>query len=193
VQRLIDGIARYSNEVHPANQPLFDSLAHGQSPDVLFLSCADSRVDPSLITQSQPGDIFVCRNAGNIVPPSDSGLSDDGVIASIEFGVIALKVSDIVVCGHADCGAIKGLLHPDSLTSLPYVTKWLEWADHGGHQEPERAVEANVLAQLAHLRTYAFINEAVAVGSLTLSGCVYDIASGQVRVFDGTDFTVPTR
>ncbi|MCL4159756.1 UNVERIFIED_CONTAM: hypothetical protein GTU68_031958, partial [Idotea baltica] len=193
VQRLIDGIARYSEEIHTESQPLFDDLAEGQSPDVLFLTCADSRVDPSLITQTKPGEIFVCRNAGNIVPPSDAGLAADGMAASIEFAVKALQVADIVVCGHADCGAVKGAMAPESIEPLPYVGAWLQYADHGGKQDLDEAIEANVLAQLDHLRTYEFINEAIANGSLTLSGCVYDIGSGLVRVYDGTDFVVPTR
>ncbi|MDB4102784.1 hypothetical protein N9549_01780 [Acidimicrobiales bacterium] len=193
MQRLIDGIARYSEEIHASSQPLFDDLAQGQAPDVLFLTCADSRVDPSLITQTKPGDIFVCRNAGNIVPPSDSGLAADGMAASIEFAVKALHVSDIVICGHADCGAVKGAMAPDSVTALPYVGAWLQYAETGQTHDLDAAIEANVLAQLEHLRTYDFINEAVDVGSLVLSGCVYDIASGLVRVFDGSSFTVPTR
>ncbi len=193
MQRLIDGIARYSEEIHSQSQPLFDDLAQGQSPDVLFLTCADSRVDPSLITQTQPGEIFVCRNAGNIVPPSDSGLAADGMAASIEFAVKALKVSDIVICGHADCGAVKGAMAPDSLDALPLVGEWLRFADHGDSSDLNTAIEANVLAQLDHLRTYDFISEAVAEGSLALAGCVYDIETGQVRVFNGNEFQVPLR
>lgn len=192
MQRLIEGIARYSEEIHAASQPLFDDLARGQSPDVLFLTCADSRVDPSLITQTKPGDIFVCRNAGNIVPPSDSGLAADGMVASIEFAVEVLHVADIVVCGHADCGAIKGALAPESVEPLPHVGAWLRYADHGGHQDLDAAIEANVLAQLDHLRTHDFIADAVGAGALTLSGCVYDIGSGLVRVYNGTEFAVPT-
>lgn len=193
MHRLIDGIARYSEHIHAAKQPLFDDLAQGQSPDVLFLTCADSRVDPSLITQTEPGDIFVCRNAGNIVPPSGSGLGAEGMMASIEFGVKALRVSDIVICGHADCGAVKGALNPESVASLPHVAAWLQYADHGGHQDLDAAIEANVLAQIEHLRTYDFITDAVDAGELTLSGCVYDIGSGLVRVYNGTEFIVPTR
>lgn len=192
MQRLIDGIARYSEEIHAESQALFDDLATGQSPEVLFLTCADSRVDPSLITQTKPGDIFVCRNAGNIVPPSDAGLAADGMAASIEFAVKALQISDIVVCGHADCGAVKAAMAPESAEALPHVGAWLQYADHGGKQDLDEAIEANVLAQLDHLRTYEFIKDAIAAGSLTLSGCVYDIGSGQVRVYDGTDFVAST-
>lgn len=192
MQRLLDGIARYSNEVHPTTQALFDELSQGQSPHVLFLTCADSRVDPSLITQTQPGDLFVCRNAGNIVPPSDSGLAAEGAVASIEYAVKALNISSIVICGHADCGAVKGAMAPESLASVPHVAAWLEYIDHGDHAELDRAVEANVLAQLAHLRTYDFVTEAVDAGTLTLSGCVYDIKTGAVRVFDGAAFAVAT-
>lgn len=193
MQRLIDGIARYSEEIHAKSQSLFDDLARGQSPDVLFLTCADSRVDPSLITQTNPGEIFVCRNAGNIVPPSDSGLDADGMVASIEFAVKVLKVSDIVVCGHADCGAIKGAMAPESVETLPHVAAWIRFADTGNHQSLDEATEANVLAQLAHLRSHDFVSEAIESGSLTLSGCVYDIASGAVRVYNGSEFVAPTR
>lgn len=191
MKSLLDGIARYSQDIHGKNQPLFDQLAAGQSPDVLFLTCADSRVDPSLITQTQPGEIFVCRNAGNIVPPAESGLEAEGTIASIEYAVKVLSVSDIVICGHADCGAVKGAMDLGSVESLPLVGAWLQHAETGPSDDVDSAIEANVLAQLEHLRTYEFIRTAIDDGSLELAGCVYDIRSGAVRVFDGNEFVVP--
>lgn len=191
MQSLFDGIARYSQDVHGKNQSLFDELATGQSPEVLFLTCADSRVDPSLITQTQPGDIFVCRNAGNIVPPNDAGLAAEGTVASIEYAVKVLSVSAIVICGHADCGAVKGAMDLDSVESLPLVASWLQYADTAENDDVDAAIEANVLAQLENLRTYPFIRDAVASGALELVGCVYDIRRGMVRVFDGKEFVVP--
>ncbi len=191
MQSLLDGIARYSQDVHAQNQALFDELATGQSPDVLFLTCADSRVDPSLITQTKPGEIFVCRNAGNIVPPSDSSSAAEGTVASIEYAVKVLGVSDIVICGHADCGAVKGAMDPGSVESLPLVGAWLQHADPGASDDIDAAIEANVLTQLDHLRTYPFVRDAIDEGALEVTGWVYDIRSGMVRVFDGTDFVVP--
>lgn len=188
MEKLISGVARYTADVHPTKQPLFDELATGQSPEVLFLTCADSRIDPSLITQTDPGDIFVCRNAGNIVPPSDSGLAAEGMAASIEFAVKALLVSEIVVCGHADCGAIKGAMDPESVTALPHVAGWLRFASTGGQAQLNDAIEANVVAQIEHLMTYDYVADAVERGTLNLSGWVYDIGSGSVRMYDGTSF-----
>jgi carbonic anhydrase len=188
MHKIIDGVARYTSEIHPNRQPLFDRLATGQSPEVLFLTCADSRIDPSLITQTDPGDIFVCRNAGNIVPRSDAGLAAEGMAASIEFAIKALRVSMIVVCGHADCGAVKGAMYPDSVTELPQVAAWVGHADTGGNSDLNAAIEANVLTQIDNLWTYDFVAEAVAAGTLQLAGWVYDIGSGSVKIHDGDRF-----
>jgi carbonic anhydrase len=119
-------------------------------------------------------------------------LAANGMAASKECGVKALQVAGIVICGHAYYGAVKGAMSPESVEPLQNVGAWLEHADTGQKHDLDDAIEANVLAQLGHLRTYDFINKAVGPGSLALSGCVYDIASGLVRIFDGTEFVVPT-
>jgi len=114
--QLMSGLARFTNEVLPSKAELLAGLVHGQSPHTLFIACADSRVDPSLIVQANPGDLFVVRNAGNIVPALDSdGSSEDGTAASIEYAVAVLGVQHIVVCGHSGCGAMAGLMEPESL------------------------------------------------------------------------------
>lgn len=186
--QLLDGVAHYTTKVHPENQALFDRLAAGQAPEVLFLTCADSRVDPSLITQTEPGELFVCRNAGNIVPPRSASLPADGMAASIEYAVKALEISHIVICGHAQCGAVKAAMDPASASALSDVAAWIEFADTGGSQSLDDAIEANVLAQIENLMTYDFIASEVEQGRLELWGWVYDIESGAVRVHDSERF-----
>jgi carbonic anhydrase len=190
---IIDGVRAFQRDVFPRYRELFGRLAAGQSPEALVITCSDSRVDPFLFTQAQPGQLFVLRNAGNLVPPYGEFIG--GVTATIEFAVVALRVPNIIVCGHSGCGAIDGLLRPQSLTAMPNVGKWLEYAAPvrsllvaaGGLDGPhalERAVEANVIVQLEHLRTHPSVAEAIAAGRVALHGWVYDIASGDVRAYD---------
>lgn len=194
VAELINGARKFSSEVMPTKQALFDELASGQSPATLIITCADSRIDPSLITQAEPGDIFVVRNAGNIVPTLDGdGSSADGNAASIEYAITALNVSHIVVCGHSSCGAMGGLQNLDGLDALPSVRRWLE------HSEPlldtavaddlDALIEANVLLQLEHLKQYPGVSEKIDAGELTLHAWVYDIGSGDVRAYDGSTYS----
>ena len=192
--KLIEGVAKFQSTVQE-NRDLFSRLATGQSPKVLFITCADSRVVPQLLTSSQPGDLFVVRNAGNVVPPYPLTSSGEG--ASIEYAVAVLGVGHIVVCGHSDCGAMKGLLAPESLSALPSVAGWLEHArpvcqrvdDLYGHEltGPEklrRTTELNVLQQLGHLRSHPAVASALERSEISLHGWVYDIGSGAVDVYD---------
>ena len=188
------GAARFRSETYARHKDLFDRLASGQAPEALFITCADSRIDPAMITSSLPGDIFVLRNAGNIVPPHSDLTS--GMSASIEFAVAALKVKHIVVCGHTECGAMKGALDLDALGGLPQVRKWLlhsvaavETVRAGGADptsaEGMRALlRANVLLQLLHLRSHPTVAAGVASGEVTLHGWVYDIATGDIEAHD---------
>lgn len=120
MEKILAGVARFRQAAYEQRKGLFAQLATGQSPEVLFITCADSRIDPSLITQTDPGDLFICRNAGNIAPPATSPAG--GETASIEYAVTALRVKDIVVCGHSDCGAMKGALAP---RRPAHYRKWL--------------------------------------------------------------------
>ena len=124
MDHVISGVAKFQNEVYPDKKATFQKLANGQNPEVLFITCSDSRIDPNLVTQTDPGELFICRNAGNIVPPHSN--ETGGMTASIEFAVAALGVEHIVLCGHTDCGAMKGAINPEGLSSLHRVKEWLD-------------------------------------------------------------------
>jgi carbonic anhydrase len=164
----------------------------------LIVTCADSRIDPELITQSGPGEIFVTRNIGNLVPAYGEMMG--GVSAVIEYAVSALKVKHIAVCGHSDCGAMKALLNPSSLESLASVKNWMRNAEAAlsvadslapagetGAERLKRLTEENVLLQMQHLRTHPSVAGAIARKDLTLSGWVYDIGAGRVRISEDGD------
>ena len=164
MQKLIQGIHQFQREDFLPLQGLFEQLAKGQNPETLFITCSDSRIDPNLLTRSKPGDLFILRNAGNIVPPH--GAANGGEAATIEYAVAALGVKDIIICGHSHCGAMQGLLQPEQVASLPAVSSWLSHAettrriirDNYGYLDGERlltaTVEENVLVQLENLRTH---------------------------------------
>ncbi len=170
----------------------------GQYPLALFMSCSDSRIDPSLLTQTEPGELFILRNAGNLVPPY--GTINGGEAATIEFAVSALKVKDIVVCGHSHCGAMRGPLAKDTLDDLPAVRGWLSYADatqrimRENYQHITEAtarltatVEENVLVQLEHLRTHPSVTAALAGKELNIHGWVYKFETGQVFAYGPQD------
>jgi carbonic anhydrase len=185
LQRLKDGVRRFQAEVYPERRESYQYAAtHPQKPHTLFITCADSRINVEDITSAGVGELFITRNVGNVVPSFRQPL--EGVAAVIEYAVNALKVQGIVVCGHSDCGAMKALLKPESAASLPAVRSWLEntpGAAQGAADDPLRmTTEGNVLAQLENLKTHPAVADALAAGTLTLSGWVYDIATGQVRI-----------
>ena len=196
LERLLDGVETFRREVFPDNRALFAELARGQAPHTLFIACADSRVSPDLITQAQPGELFVLRNIGNIVPGYGEMLG--GVSAVVEYAVAALGVSDIVVCGHTDCGAMKALSDPDGagLEAMPTVRSWLRNASAArtvaealaaadASLDPMRLlIEQNVLLQLAHLRTHPAVAAGLAQGRLSVHGWIYDIEAGEITVTD---------
>ncbi len=194
MQELIDGIHRFQNESFLPLQTLFERLAEGQHPDTLFVTCSDSRIDPTLLTNTQPGDLFILRNAGNIIPPHGAGIG--GEAATIEFAVSVLGVKDIIICGHSHCGAMRGLLYPESVALLPDVLSWLSHAemtrriisDNYNHLHGEAllnaTIEENVLVQLENLRTFPVIGSHLVKGDLHLHGWVYVIETGQVFAYD---------
>ncbi|MFI7353846.1 carbonic anhydrase [Streptomyces avidinii] len=183
---LADGVGRFQRDVFPAKAGLFAHLAEVHRPSTLFIGCSDARVVPELITQSEPGELFVVRTAGNLVPAHAPGT--DGVAASIEYAVAVLGVTGIVVCGHSACGAMTALAEDTDLSGAASVAGWLRHADASvartaGVAGPERVsalVRENVRAQLANLATHPSVARARAAGTLTLHGWVYDIRSGGV-------------
>lgn len=187
-QRLIIGNADFRNRVYPSKTKLFSRLATGQSPHVTMLTCSDSRIDPNLITQTEPGDLFVIRNAGNIV--SSNTAAANAEVATLEFAVRGLGTEHIIVCGHSDCGAMKGLLNPEKCAHLTHVSSWVQEAQPAlasleddnltAEQRLDRVIEANVALQLENLRRLDFIREGEEAGTLQLHGWVFDIGSGKV-------------
>ena len=194
MQKLIQGIHQFQKDSFRPLQGLFEELAKGHNPETLFITCSDSRIDPTLLTKAQPGDLFILRNAGNIIPPHGAG--NGGEAATIEFAVAALGVKDIIICGHSHCGAMQGLLRPEQVASLPAVSSWLGHADttrriirdNYAHLDGDRlltaAVEENVLVQLENLRTHPAVGSRLKQGDLHLHGWVYKIETGEVFAYD---------
>ena len=194
LQQLVAGVHHFQSEVFRSQRELFERLAGGQNPEVLFITCSDSRIDPNLVTHTDPGDLFVLRNAGNIVPAY--GASNGGETATIEFAIDGVKVTDIVVCGHSHCGAIKGLLNPELVAEMPAVAAWLKhaettrrivkskYANLDKEALLQAAIEENVLAQIENLQTHPAVAVALANDKLKLHAWVYDIASGEVHAYD---------
>ena len=193
MQDIISGFLRFQQEVFPARKELFKTLASGQTPKALFISCSDSRMVPELVTQREPGDLFVIRNAGNIVP--SFGPEPGGVSATVEYAVAQLKVTDIVICGHSDCGAMTAVATCACLDHMPAVRNWLRHADaarmineakpHLTEQERiDGMVRENVIAQLNNIRTHPSVALGLAQGRLALHGWVYDIESGSIDALD---------
>ncbi|MWL90967.1 carbonic anhydrase [Cupriavidus sp. SW-Y-13] len=190
---LVRGILKFQREAYPQRSALFRHLATQQNPGTLFIACSDSRVEPALLTQSEPGDLFVIRNAGNIVPAY--AVQPGGVSASVEFAVAGLKVRDIVICGHSNCGAMTAVAMGQDLDHMPAVARWLQHAG-GAHKiclakphtsDRERVddmVRQNVIEQLAHLRTHPSVAQALEEKRVDLHGWVYDIGTGGIDAYD---------
>ncbi len=184
MQVLAEGVARFQRDVFPAKAGLFAHLATHHRPHTLFIGCSDARVVPELITGAEPGDLFVIRTAGNLVPAH--GLGADGVAASVEYAVATLGVADIVVCGHSACGAMTALAEGHDLGGAPAVATWLRHADASRARtaadgDVSTLVRENVRAQTANLATHPSVARALARGEVTLHGWVFDIATGRVE------------
>ncbi len=196
MKKVIDGVARFNRDVYPKHRELFEKLSEGQNPEVLFITCSDSRIDANLITQTEPGDLFIVRNAGNIVPPHSHASTGTGTIASIEFAVGALGTEEIIICGHTDCGAMKGALKPEMLDEFPHVCEWLKHSDAAlrivkdnynemeGDERLNKMIEENIISQLQHLKTHPFVASRLRAGKANLHGWIYDIKSGQITTYN---------
>lgn len=194
LKNIVEGFHRFRTEVFPQQAEFFRDLANAQRPRAMFITCADSRVVPEVITQSSPGDLFVTRNVGNVVPPY--GQMNGGVSTAIEYAVMALGVHHIVVCGHSDCGAMKAVLDPPTLESMPTVKAWLRHAEVAkvvvqenrcscsGRSTLDVLTEENVVAQLDHLRTHPSVAARLASGQLFIHGWVYSIETAEIKAYD---------
>jgi carbonic anhydrase len=194
VDRLIEGHKRFLAEVFPSRRSQFHLLAESQAPEWLFITCSDSRVLPDLILGTGPGDLFIARNAGNVVPLA--GRDVDGVTATIEYAVEVLKVKQAILCGHSDCGALKAALDRKSLDNLPLAGRWLHHVEAAfSHRQPQNPadgpqaelaalIRGNVVAQLLNLRAQPSVARAVNEGRLTVHGWYYDILTGRIEQYD---------
>lgn len=195
MRKLIKGLREFKDNYFATHSDLFEKLAHAQKPRVLFITCSDSRVDPNLITQAAIGELFVIRNAGNIIPPF--GATNGGEGATVEYAVHALGIEQIVICGHSHCGAMKGLLKLNKLQQdMPLVYNWLQYAEstrrlvqenYDSYSEEELveiAVAENVLTQIENLKTYPIIHSKLYQGKLQIYGWIYHLETGEVLAYD---------
>jgi len=193
MQHIIEGFLNFQKDIFPEQKELFRSLASSQNPKALFISCSDSRLVPELVTQQDPGQLFVIRNAGNIVP--SFGPEPGGVSVTIEYAVVALGVTDIVICGHSTCGAMKAIATCQCLDPMPAVAHWLHYSDaakavvekktYATEEDKVNAmVQENVIAQLNNIKTHPSVAVGLRNNALRLHGWVYDIESGAIRALE---------
>lgn len=194
---LLSGIHQFHAQVFKREKDFYSQLVAGQSPSTLFIGCSDSRVDPSIITQSDLGELFVLRNAGNIVPCH--GASNGGEPATIEYAVTALGVKDIVICGHSGCGALQAMLNPEMMAKLPLVKSWLNHADAtrrimeenyahiSGKELFDVAIREHVLVQIENLQTHPSVAVKLQCGELNLHAWIYLIESGDILAYSTKD------
>lgn len=194
MRKLIRGLQEFQSNYFTNHRELFEKLSEEQHPRALFITCSDSRIDPNLLTQTEPGELFIIRNAGNIIPPYRAANGGEG--AAIEYAVVALEIKQIIVCGHSNCGAMKGLLQIGNLAEeMPLVYDWLKHAEatrrlikenyqnYEGKELLDATIEENVFTQIENLRTYPVIHSKLHSGELSIYGWVYKIETGGVFVY----------
>lgn len=196
MEKILSGVRAFRDRVFVKRREFYEHLAAKQQrPLALFITCSDSRIDPVTVTQTEPGDLFIVRNAGNIVPPYGAG--SGGESATIEYSVAVLGIKNIIICGHSQCGAMHAMLRDEKLQELPAVRAWFSHAEATRRIVKEKyhdllldenldmaAAEENVLVQMAHLSTHPYVASGLAKGELKLFGWFYEIATGHVRQYD---------
>ena len=196
IKRIINGLNNFQENYFKTHQDLFERLSQGQTPEILFITCSHSRIDPNLLTQTEPGELFIIRNLGNIIPPHGTLNSSEG--AGIEYAVQALNIKEVIVCGHSHCGSMKGLLQLQSLSDeMPLVYDWLKhhgestrrlvrenYHDYSEEDLLNVAIQNNVLTQIENLETYPVIRSRLHAGKLRLHAWVYEIETGKILAYD---------
>lgn len=195
MEKIRKGVTCFHDTIFPQQREHFEQLARQQRPNALFITCSDSRIHPNLITQTDPGDLFILRNPGNIVPPYNA--TDPGSeAATIEYAVAVLKVPNIIVCGHSNCGAMDALLRRNELNQLPAVVSWLHYAettlrimqtsytDLDDARRVDVTIEQNVLMQVDNMKTHPSVAARLISKDLSIFAWVYEIGTGDVREYD---------
>lgn len=196
MKKLIQGIVDFRKKLTEENRILFAKLALGQKPDALFIACSDSRVVPNLFASTNPGDLFVLRNIGNLIPPASSSSQDTSAPAAIEFSIFSLNVSDIIVCGHSECGAMQALARGVDTLCCPHLESWLKYGEESLNKvrkgfiinpslsEYNQISQVNVLQQMQHVSSYAFIRNRLEKKQLRVHGWWFDIAQADVYCYE---------
>lgn len=199
MKKLIWGIVEFRKNVQESYKKNFGRLAIGQSPDTLFIACSDSRVVPNTFASTNPGDLFVLRNVGNLIPPCDHdgiSISDKSQAAGIEFSVLSLQVSDIVVCGHSECGAMRALINDRNKIETPNLKSWLRHGDASIERlrsgvvldyslsEHNQLSQLNVLQQIEHIKSYPAVKTRIEEGKLAIHAWWFDIANADVYAYE---------
>jgi carbonic anhydrase len=196
MKKLIQGIVDFRKSLTEESRALFANLALGQKPDTLFIGCCDSRVVPNLFASTNPGDLFVLRNIGNLIPPSSASDHDNSATAVMEFATFFLNVSDIIVCGHSECGAMQALSRGVETLSCPHLVSWLKYGEDSlkkvrngftinpSLSEPNQISQVNVLQQMEHITSYPFIRERLEKKQLRVHGWWFDIAQASVYCYE---------
>lgn len=196
MKKLIQGIVDFRRGLTEESRVLFAKLALGQKPDALFIACSDSRVVPNLFASTNPGDLFVLRNIGNLIPPFSSAPENDSAAAVIEYSIFSLKISDIIVCGHSECAAMKALQEEVDAHCCPHFKSWLKYGQPSLEKvkkglmidpslsEHNQISQVNVLQQMEHIASYPFIRERIEKGKLRMHGWWFDIAQADVYCYE---------
>lgn len=198
MRKLIQGIVDFRKNLTEENRALFAKLALGQKPDALFIACSDSRVVPNLFASTNPGDVFVLRNVGNLIPASSDDHQENSAQATLEFSIFSLNIADIIICGHSECGAMKALVEGIDSHSCPHLAKWLKYGEEAVKKareglvlnpklsEENRISQANVLLQMEHISSYSFVRERMEKKRLRVHGWWFDIAHADVYCYEPT-------
>ncbi len=196
MKKLIQGIVDFRSNLTEERRAFFSELALGQKPDSLFIACSDSRVVPNLFASTNPGDLFVLRNIGNLIPPSSSFPEDNSAQAVLEFSLLSLNVSDIIICGHSECGAMQALCSGVENLGCPHLECWLKYGAESLRKvkegltlnpnlsEQNQVSQINVLQQIEHVKSYAFVQEKLKKGQLRIHGWWFDIAQADVYCYE---------
>lgn len=196
MKKLVQGIVDFRKNLTEENRALFSKLALGQKPDTLFIACSDSRVVPNLFASTNPGDLFVLRNIGNIIPPASCSAEENSCAAVIEFSMFSLNISDIIVCGHSECGAMQALIKGVDSSCCPHLDSWLKYAGDSlkkvregfsldaSLSEQNQLSQLNVLQQMKHIATHPSIHNRLEKKELRIHGWWFDIAHADVYYYE---------